>query len=76
MHNLVGLQRLGESIEMELFREGDELNLSVMMQPIEINEVDGERMSNLHFSIMKSMGIDIDSFADSEGVLKNGLFSV
>ena len=44
MHNLVGLQRLGESIELELFREGAELSLSVMMQPIEINKVDGERI--------------------------------
>jgi len=44
MHNLVGLQRLGESIELELFREGAELGLSVMMQPIEINKVEGERI--------------------------------
>jgi len=44
MHNLVGLQRLGESIELELFREGAELGLSVMMQPIKINKVEGERI--------------------------------
>ena len=44
MHNLVGLQRLGERIELELFREGAELKLSVLMQPIEINEIEGERI--------------------------------
>jgi S1-C subfamily serine protease len=44
MHNLVGLQRLGESIELELFREGAELSLSVLMQPIEINKIDGGRI--------------------------------
>ena len=44
MHNLVGLQRLGERIELELFREGAELRLSVLMQPIEINKIDGERI--------------------------------
>jgi serine protease Do/serine protease DegQ len=44
MHNLVGLQRLGERIELELFREGEELELSVLMQPIEINKIDGARI--------------------------------
>jgi serine protease Do/serine protease DegQ len=44
MHNLVGLQRLGERIELDLFREGAELKLSVLMQPIEINKIDGERI--------------------------------
>jgi Do/DeqQ family serine protease len=44
MHNLVGLQRLGERIELELFREGEELKLSVLMQPIEINEIEGDRI--------------------------------
>ena len=44
MHNLVGLQRLGERIELELFRGGAELKLSVLMQPIEINEIGGERI--------------------------------
>ena len=44
MHNLVGLQRLDERIELELFREGTELKLSVLMQPIEINKIDGERI--------------------------------
>jgi serine protease DegQ len=44
MHNLVGLQRLGERIELALFREGAELELSVLMQPIEINKIDGARI--------------------------------
>jgi serine protease Do/serine protease DegQ len=56
MHNLVGLQRLGESIELELFREGTELSLAVLMQPIEINEIDGERIhANLGGAIIGEM---------------------
>ena len=36
---------------------------------------DGEtRMSNLHLSILRSMGIHQDSFADSTGVLENSIF--
>ncbi len=44
MHNLVGLQRFGESFEITLFREGAEIELSVVMQPIEVNKVNGERV--------------------------------
>ena len=44
MHNLVGLQRLGESIELQLYRDGTELEVSVVIQPIEINQVDGARI--------------------------------
>jgi serine protease Do/serine protease DegQ len=44
MHNLVGLQRLGETIDMQLFREGRQLNLPVLIQPIEINKIDGVRI--------------------------------
>ncbi len=44
MHNLVGLQRLGQTIELTLFREGNEVSLSVLIQPIEINKLDGERI--------------------------------
>ena len=37
---------------------------------------DGEtRMSNLYLSIMRSMGIQSDSFADSTGVLNDAIFS-
>ena len=44
MHNLVGLQRLGETIELVLFRQGAELNLPVTIQPIEINKLKGSRI--------------------------------
>ncbi len=44
MHNLVGLQRFGESFEIILFREGAEIGLSVVMQPIEVNKVNAERV--------------------------------
>ncbi|MCH1439246.1 MAG: DUF1552 domain-containing protein, partial [Rubripirellula sp.] len=33
------------------------------------------RMANLHLSILRSMGIQVDSFADSTGVLENSIFS-
>ncbi len=42
MHNLVGLQRFGQSIELMLFRGGEELELPVTIQPIEINKVSGD----------------------------------
>jgi serine protease Do/serine protease DegQ len=44
MHNLVGLQRLGQSIDLELFRQGDELSLPVLIQPIEIKKTEGVRI--------------------------------
>jgi serine protease Do/serine protease DegQ len=44
MHNLVGLQRLGETIELKLFRKGEELTLPVLIRPIEINTIDGVRI--------------------------------
>ncbi len=44
MHNLVGLQRLGQSVELDLFRDGDEISLAVIIQPIEINKISGERV--------------------------------
>ncbi|MDA7914950.1 hypothetical protein N9B98_01640, partial [bacterium] len=33
------------------------------------------RMSNLHLSILRSMGIEADSFADSTGVLDESIFN-
>jgi hypothetical protein len=33
------------------------------------------RMSNLYLSILRSMGIQTDSFADSTGVLENSIFN-
>ena len=44
MHNLVGMQRLGQTIELTLFREGTEVTLPVLIQPIEIETLDGERI--------------------------------
>ena len=44
MHNLVGLQRLGQTIKLTLFRGGAEVTLPVLIQPIEINRLDGERI--------------------------------
>jgi len=41
MHNLVGLQRLGQTIELLLFRDGAEITLPVLIQPIEINKIGG-----------------------------------
>ena len=41
MHNLVGLQRLGQTIELLLFRNGAEITLPVLIQPIEINKMGG-----------------------------------
>ena len=41
MHNLVGLQRLGQTIELVLFRHGAEVILPVEIQPIEINKMGG-----------------------------------
>jgi serine protease Do/serine protease DegQ len=44
MHNLVGMQRLGQTIELTLFREGAEVALPVLIQPIEINALGGGRI--------------------------------
>ncbi len=44
MHNLVGLQPLGETIDLQLYREGRQLELPVLIQPIEINKIDGVRI--------------------------------
>jgi serine protease DegQ len=44
MHNLVGLQRLGQSIDLQLFRKGEELSMAVLIEPIEINKLDGVRI--------------------------------
>jgi serine protease Do/serine protease DegQ len=41
IHNLVGLQRLGQTIELVLFRNGAEVTLPVEIQPIEINKIGG-----------------------------------
>ncbi len=41
VHNLVGLQQLGETIELELYRNGEKRLLPVLIEPIEINQMDG-----------------------------------
>ncbi len=41
MHNLVGLQRLGQTIELLMYRKGFEIELPVLIQPIEINKMSG-----------------------------------
>ncbi len=41
MHNLVGLQRIGQTIELSLYRNGTEIELPVLIQPIEINKMGG-----------------------------------
>ena len=44
MHNRVGLQRIGETIELQLYRDGELMRLPVRIQPIEIRQLDGERL--------------------------------
>ena len=41
MHNLVGLQRMGQTIDLLLYRNGTEIELPVLIQPIEINKMGG-----------------------------------
>lgn len=41
IHNLVGLQRLGQTIELKLFRGGREERVPVTIQPIDIDKIDG-----------------------------------
>ncbi len=41
IHNLVGLQQLGETIELELYRNGEKRLLAVLIEPTEINQMDG-----------------------------------
>ena len=41
MHNLVGLLRIGQTIDLTLYRQGRELKLVAEIQPIEIATIDG-----------------------------------
>ena len=43
MHNLVGLLRIGQSIELELYRQGKKLKITAVIEPIEIPVVEGSR---------------------------------
>ncbi len=44
IHNLVGLQRLGMTIELELVRDGEILQLPVVIQPTDVRRLDGARL--------------------------------
>ena len=44
MHNLVGLQRMGQTIELQLYRDGREVSLPVSIQPIEVRKMNGEKL--------------------------------
>jgi len=44
IHNLVGLQRLGQTIELELYRDGERILLPVEIQPVDLSRIDGERI--------------------------------
>ncbi|MCP4488551.1 MAG: Do family serine endopeptidase [Gammaproteobacteria bacterium] len=41
MHNLVGLLRIGQTIEIKLYRRGEEKTLVAEIQPIDIATIDG-----------------------------------
>ena len=66
MHNLVGLKRLGETIELVLFRDGSEIQLPVLVQPIEIDvisEVDLLKQVDGHFSPADQVQAEVDETA-------------
>ena len=41
VHNLVGLQRLGQTVELLLYRDGSEVELPVLIEETEINKMGG-----------------------------------
>ena len=43
MYNLVGLLRIGQTVDLVLYRQGKRVKLTVVIQPIEIPVVDGAR---------------------------------
>lgn len=43
IHNLVGLLHIGQTIDLKLYRQGEEKNLTVVIQTIEIPVIDGSR---------------------------------
>ncbi|MDH5355985.1 MAG: DegQ family serine endoprotease [Gammaproteobacteria bacterium] len=59
MHNLVGLQRIGQVVELKLFRDGVEKTLSAEIQPIEIATFDGGEL------IPKLAGAEIGEIRES-----------
>jgi serine protease Do/serine protease DegQ len=41
MQNLVGLMRIGQTIELEIFRTGKRLRLSTEIKPMDLSSIDG-----------------------------------
>jgi len=44
MHNLVGLLRLGQSVDLKLFRQSKTMNLTAVIKPIDIAYIDGSKL--------------------------------
>jgi len=67
MHNLVGLLRIGQSVDLELYRDGKQKNLTAVIHEIEIPVVDGSRWND------KIAGAKIAEIRESS--LQRGLVS-
>lgn len=67
MDNLVGLLRIGQTIELQLYRQGRLKNLKVVIQPIEVPVVEGARWNK------KLTGAEIGEIRESS--LQRGLVS-
>ncbi len=67
MDNLVGLLRIGQSIELKLYRQGRLKKLKVVIQPIEVPIVDGDRWNE------KLVGAKIGEIRESS--LQRGMVS-
>jgi serine protease Do/serine protease DegQ len=67
IHNLVGLLRIGQSIDLVLYREGEQINLTAVIQEIDIPVVDGIRWSE------KLAGAKIGEIRESS--LQRGMIS-
>jgi Do/DeqQ family serine protease len=65
MINLVGLLRMGQSIDVTLYRQGEKRQLSVVIQPIEIAMLEGKHL------LQKLTGAKIGQVSESS--LKYGL---
>jgi serine protease Do/serine protease DegQ len=67
IHNLVGLLRIGQSIDLVLYRQGEQVNLTAVIQVIEIPVVDGIRWNE------KLAGAKIGEIRESS--LQRGMIS-
>jgi serine protease Do/serine protease DegQ len=67
IHNLVGLLRIGQSIDLELYRQGEQVNLTAVIQVIEIPVIDGSRWNE------KLAGAKIGEIRESS--LQRGMIS-